>query len=117
MLASFLMLRRLPRSTLFPYTTLFRSRIDEAGQNDFSTGVEIRRSPVGKLIGRTRPLNDAITNRDGTVVDHTEIAQLGAAPSPARTSQSQQLASVDDVQILMPFRFANSRASSYPASA
>src|SRR5256885_12727428 len=28
------MIRRPPRSTLFPYTTLFRSRIVEAGQRD-----------------------------------------------------------------------------------
>src|SRR3712207_6908360 len=29
----FLMIRRPPRSTLFPYTTLFRSRGDEAGRH------------------------------------------------------------------------------------
>src|SRR2546422_6668582 len=28
------MIRRPPRSTLFPYTTLFRSRVGEAGQRD-----------------------------------------------------------------------------------
>src|SRR3712207_7430498 len=37
----FLMIRRPPRSTLFPYTTLFRSR------------------PVGRLFGDLRPLTEA----------------------------------------------------------
>src|SRR2546430_16124826 len=36
----FLMIRRPPRSTLFPYTTLFRSRI---GQGDYTRPVEVRR--------------------------------------------------------------------------
>src|SRR2546422_8337774 len=30
----FLMIRRPPRSTLFPYTTLFRSRIDHIGRGE-----------------------------------------------------------------------------------
>src|SRR3712207_9464318 len=32
----FLMIRRPPRSTLFPYTTLFRSLLDTPGHADFS---------------------------------------------------------------------------------
>src|SRR5256885_7941726 len=32
------MIRRPPRSTLFPYTTLFRSDIDVPGPGDFDTG-------------------------------------------------------------------------------
>src|SRR2546425_10570278 len=31
----FLMIRRPPRSTLFPYTTLFRSLLDDRAPNDF----------------------------------------------------------------------------------
>src|SRR2546430_14105766 len=31
------MIRRPPRSTLFPYTTLFRSRVDEAGGSGLGT--------------------------------------------------------------------------------
>src|SRR2546429_7461005 len=44
------MIRRLPRSTLFPYTTLFRSaeealgKIDSIVHNLISVGVAIRRS-------------------------------------------------------------------------
>src|SRR5476649_2598298 len=36
----FLMIRRPPRSTLFPYTTLFRSIIDTPGHSDFGGEVE-----------------------------------------------------------------------------
>src|SRR3712207_7680807 len=36
----FLMIRRPPRSTLFPYTTLFRSRLSEAHQLSASTLVD-----------------------------------------------------------------------------
>src|SRR3989338_6873219 len=34
----FLMIRRPPRSPLFPYTTLFRSRVRERGRTAFSRG-------------------------------------------------------------------------------
>src|SRR2546422_5599170 len=39
----FLMIRRPPRSTLFPYTTLFRSRLDAAplGQPRATTGARV----------------------------------------------------------------------------
>src|SRR5206468_11958459 len=39
----FLMIRRPPRSTLFPYTTLFRSRAIPLGRADRSTGRTMRR--------------------------------------------------------------------------
>src|SRR5256884_9772556 len=42
----FLMIRRPPRSTLFPYTTLFRSPDDAAGQ---------RSPPPGRAAGEARP--------------------------------------------------------------
>src|SRR3712207_9455086 len=37
----FLMIRRPPRSTLFPYTTLFRSGVDDAGQRVEACLVEV----------------------------------------------------------------------------
>ena len=74
-----------------------RMRIDEAGENDFSIRIEIGRILVGKLIRRTGPLNDSITNRDGTVVDDAEVTQLKAAPSAGWPGHSQQLAGMDDV--------------------
>src|SRR5438034_2312869 len=47
------MLRRPPGSTLFPYTTLFRSRVTSAsaGSARFGTAASIR--PVGSVVGRS----------------------------------------------------------------
>src|SRR5258708_26399940 len=47
----FLMIRRPPRSTLFPYTTLFRSRAFYFRQTFEATA---RRTPIGKLAKQTR---------------------------------------------------------------
>src|SRR6266487_829762 len=41
------MVRRPPRSTLFPYTTLFRSRARSAGRHRGSRGIRRRRGPAG----------------------------------------------------------------------
>src|SRR3712207_8364649 len=43
----FLMIRRPPRSTLFPYTTLFRSRIRLAGMTAFRLGTVQACPPSG----------------------------------------------------------------------
>src|SRR5256886_11793577 len=40
------MIRRPPRSTLFPYTTLFRSRVAEVGDVGAADGVEIALAAV-----------------------------------------------------------------------
>src|SRR5258708_36652942 len=52
------MIRRPPRSTLFPYTTLFRSRVDEHGLNAFRS-VEILHVAVsgerGRVVHEVRP--------------------------------------------------------------
>src|SRR3712207_6957180 len=45
----FLMIRRPPRSTLFPYTTLFRSRIVVLGLLGDEREAEARARPVGAL--------------------------------------------------------------------
>src|SRR5438445_11266931 len=44
----FLMIRRPPRSTLFPYTTLFRSVLDEIGKSEPITFM-VGMSPEGKV--------------------------------------------------------------------
>src|SRR3712207_8724043 len=41
MIFFFLMIRRPPRSTLFPYTTLFRSRAEQMGFDQFYVGPEL----------------------------------------------------------------------------
>src|SRR3712207_7679819 len=54
----FLMIRRPPRSTLFPYTTLFRSRLGHGGQ-DVGGGehVALHAEPLADQVtaGRQRP--------------------------------------------------------------
>src|SRR2546430_11585874 len=50
------MIRRPPRSPLFPYTTLFRSRAQAAPQDhERATRSEARQAPRGPA-GRTRPV-------------------------------------------------------------
>src|SRR3989442_7533788 len=53
----FLMIRRPPRSTLFPYTTLFRSWLDEAYYQDVDVATKsavYRRTGVPVMRGRHR---------------------------------------------------------------
>src|SRR3712207_8406605 len=47
------MIRRPPRSTLFPYTTLFRS--DEAARDDQVEVVQVRRDVQGDAVERDAP--------------------------------------------------------------
>src|SRR2546430_12113113 len=77
------MIRRPPRSTLFPYTTLFRSPSSETGASittfqeklknmasgDLIVGLEIGTSKICVVVGETRP--------DGTL----KILGVGQAPS------------------------------------
>src|SRR5256885_14072970 len=44
----FLMIRRPPRSTLFPYTTLFRSRPEERGRNHICAVAEQAEHALGQ---------------------------------------------------------------------
>src|SRR6266498_5454449 len=53
----FLMIRRPPRSTLFPYTTLFRSRRDQSGSRNSACGTQQRHTAV-------RPGGDGCAVRD-----------------------------------------------------
>src|SRR5689334_24433831 len=46
------MMRRPPRSTLFPYTTLFRSQQDTAGTRDVIDADDVERQP--RALGRPR---------------------------------------------------------------
>src|SRR5438874_8313969 len=50
----FLMIRRPPRSTLFPYTTLFRSR--RRGQQSLRHGQISRRDAIPRIGTRRRPV-------------------------------------------------------------
>src|SRR5947208_6916338 len=53
----FLMIRRPPRSTLFPYTTLFRSRrIEEGERGRFRRPAAAHRAPVARARRRPREM-------------------------------------------------------------
>src|SRR5256885_12008472 len=64
----FLMIRRPPRSTLFPYTTLFRSLFVDVGEPD-----------TGRAAGRAEALRDGIdqdvAQRLGRSEEHTSELQ------------------------------------------
>src|SRR5258708_27291023 len=51
------MIRRPPRSTLFPYTTLFRSLVDAAGRRPHAVGPQ-RDFAIVRLVRKTRRLLD-----------------------------------------------------------
>src|SRR3712207_9537213 len=70
------MIRRPPRSTLFPYTTLFRSRGEDldGAARDLSTDLAYRRgedrsSPVGQLV--------AVDRRDHGVLEAHLLGGVG----------------------------------------
>src|SRR3989449_2697116 len=67
----FLMIRRPPRSTLFPYTTLFRSRLGP---------VRLRLWAPGFLLGRTAGPPPSLVRVGGHEVRHSETAQGQAPP-------------------------------------
>src|SRR3712207_8142894 len=79
----FLMIRRPPRSTLFPYTTLFRSLIDRGGPFD-AAGAE--------ALDHLRVVDDVADRGDraadpGGLLDDVE----GAADAPAVDRKSTRL--------------------------
>src|SRR2546427_9588532 len=61
----FLMIRRPPRSTLFPYTTLFRSFAQVSGEERAQAGRGARIEPDTRLLGTMRVgLEDALDQRE-----------------------------------------------------
>src|SRR5256885_6550715 len=58
----FLMIRRPPRSTLFPYTTLFRS-VTPGGQSDREGRLARRREQLLRLVGVLLALRDRKSTR------------------------------------------------------
>src|SRR3712207_7397624 len=65
MCSFFLMIRRPPRSTLFPYTTLFRSAVDEVVAPG-ELGVQAEDDPVGERLGRARVAHVVDADRKST---------------------------------------------------
>src|SRR2546426_12501741 len=82
------MIRRPPRSTLFPYTTLFRSRDDglvpSIGLGELSEVLddEVRLDAVAGQV-RERRLQEVETPQRGKLVQHQEEPWTRLAPDPA----------------------------------
>src|SRR3712207_9507795 len=94
----FLMIRRPPRSTLFPYTTLFRSRKRvELQANGLSTQADKLTQQAQKAleVGREDLAREALTRRSGIQQQMADLqgqhAQLqGEEEKPTRASQPPQ---------------------------
>src|SRR3712207_7899813 len=78
----FLMIRRPPRSTLFPYTTLFRSEEVRA------LYPRIHRHPVDKAEGEF-PTEVEVVLRDGRTFSTTVAMPMGSLRSEEHTSELQ----------------------------
>src|SRR3989449_11674813 len=74
------MIRRPPRSTLFPYTTLFRSRIREDDQVRALEGEERLRGFVLGGRGAIRPVQREVTTVLGLGEDHAVARRQPGAP-------------------------------------
>src|SRR5437870_10533828 len=59
----FLMIRRPPRSTLFPYTTLFRSGVGGAGEEDVAVGQEADVVGAVEAVGRSEEHTSELQSR------------------------------------------------------
>src|SRR3712207_7973706 len=77
------MIRRPPRSTLFPYTTLFRSLIAQHAR-DPGERLEMVRA---RALGRDEQEDEI----DGQIVDGVEIDRLGEAREDAQDRKSTRL--------------------------
>src|SRR2546426_8611558 len=70
------MIRRPPRSTLFPYTTLFRSEVDEErGGRDVDHEVDLPPTAAQQLDGRVRDETGTDPVGDGRSEEHTSELQ------------------------------------------
>src|SRR3712207_7968328 len=79
------MIRRPPRSTLFPYTTLFRSLVDAVTQQRVHR--ELRDAPGGAVRRLVQQVGDEVDLRRG---DRRRERQLGdAGRSEEHTSELQ----------------------------
>src|SRR3712207_7283542 len=89
------MIRRPPRSTLFPYTTLFRSRVEALGKPAVNRGEEVAGflrlaliPPKTREAGRSAQLERAGLLRAGQL-DGSKMAMLGFRRSEEHTSELQ----------------------------
>src|SRR3989442_4804206 len=79
------MIRRPPRSTLFPYTTLFRSGKSRAGSQDISGGMPSLLNGYGR---NTRQGFSGLMDKSRQVADHKDFRKDGMR-SEEHTSELQ----------------------------
>src|SRR2546427_8613185 len=80
------MIRRPPRSTLFPYTTLFRSKIDFLREKRGLTEIEAAETlGMSKMLSATIDTDGAVVTLDLEVVD----VESGLLRSEEHTSELQ----------------------------
>src|SRR5688572_32222812 len=82
------MIRRPPRSTLFPYTTLFRSRILHVGFEAVTGPLEERRNGIG---GHAEEGGDLGVGEAVAVVQHQNQAFAGDRKSTRLNSSHSQI--------------------------
>src|SRR5260370_20987335 len=90
----FLMIRRPPRSTLFPYTTLFRSQIERTGLGTVMplNTVDVKARVDGYL--------QRIAFTDGQEVKAGDVlAEIDPRPYQAQLAQAEALLQRDNVQL------------------
>src|SRR5688572_31738945 len=85
------MIRPPPRSTLFPYTTLFRSALDKARKNEAFTAVRNQQlEDAGKhLIQAVLRLEELRRENDQLARDRTDQARLDRKSTRLNSSHSQ----------------------------
>src|SRR3989442_5066908 len=79
------MIRRPPRSTLFPYTTLFRSQLRHAA----ATAMRRAGAPLSEISQLLRHQHEGTTSRYGTI-DPDELGPV-TAPWPGEDRESTRL--------------------------
>src|SRR2546425_7137643 len=84
------MIRRPPRSTLFPYTTLFRSKIDEC--HDGAEQVRGSRAPHDRPAARREGIHHALATPSSAASTASRASVGGVARSEEHTSELQSLA-------------------------
>src|SRR6266550_147985 len=80
----FLMIRRPPRSTLFPYTTLFRS-LPERGVDAVRVGLEPDGASLVELGRETGGRGGRVEGRDGVLAERPAV--VGLEQGPERLAQ------------------------------
>src|SRR5690348_17793406 len=84
------MIRRPPRSTLFPYTTLFRSEVGHDDRRPARLGFDDRDAEALAHAGREEHISGGVEGREGGVRDHARH-QLGLSGEAEPDRKSTRL--------------------------